>query len=276
MTSNEIMEAGNLPEAKEPTAELSAFLEVGGGENMGIFASTEAFTGAMQMAAALSKSTMIPKEYHGNVPNTIIAIDIAMRLKMPPLAVMQNLHIINGRPSWSSQFIITVINMSRRFQNPLQFHMDGEGDNMSCYAWAIDRAGARIQGTKITMKMAKDEGWYGKPGSKWKTIPEQMLKYRAAAFFGRAFCPDLIMGVYTADENKEMTSPVNAGSYETVAPDPFQGIGGIAPETAPEEPRRNQKAIDELEAPIDPPKTTGKVASKSKAQEDLEKAFMGE
>ena len=44
------------------------------------------------------------------------------------------------------------------------------------------------------------KGWINKSGSKWKTMPEQMIRYRAASFFGRLHCPDLIMGVYAEDE----------------------------------------------------------------------------
>jgi hypothetical protein len=50
------------------------------------------------------------------------------------------------------------------------------------------------------MEMAKLEGWLDKPGSKWKTMPELMLKYRAAAFFGRLYAPEIMMGLYSADE----------------------------------------------------------------------------
>ncbi len=210
----------SLPEVKPLSAEISGYLDTTSTtEKMGIFASPESFTAAMQMASALCKSTMIPREYQGkdNVANVIIALDVATRLNMPPFAVMQNLYIVNGRPSWSAQFIVAVINKSRRFNTPIQFEMSGEGDDRGCIAWVIDQEGNRLEGTRITIKMAKGEGWHDKSGSKWKTMPDQMLKYRAASFFGRAYCPDLIMGVYTEDENRDLSqAPVNM-----IAPDPL-------------------------------------------------------
>ena len=54
------------------------------------------------------------------------------------------------------------------------------------------------------MQMAKAEGWLDKSGSKWKTMPQQMLQYRAASFFARVFCPDILMGVQTADEIRDV------------------------------------------------------------------------
>ena len=52
----------------------------------------------------------------------------------------------------------------------------------------------------MAMQMAKDEGWLGKNGSKWKTMPQLMLRYRAASFFSSLNCPELTMGIYTKEE----------------------------------------------------------------------------
>ena len=54
------------------------------------------------------------------------------------------------------------------------------------------------------MQMAKDEGWSTKNGSKWKTMPEQMLRYRSASFFGRIYAPEILMGFKTTDEVEDM------------------------------------------------------------------------
>ena len=48
--------------------------------------------------------------------------------------------------------------------------------------------------------MAKAEGWLQKQGSKWQTMPDLMLRYRAAAFFARQYAPELTMGMHTAEE----------------------------------------------------------------------------
>jgi len=114
--------------------------------------------------------------------------------------VMQNLHIIQGRPAWASPFLIAMVDQSGRFE-PLKFLIDGEGDGRGCVAWTKLRlTGERLDGPRVDLAMAKAEGWYGRNGSKWKTMPEVMLRYRAAAFFARLYAYDLICGLQTAEE----------------------------------------------------------------------------
>ena len=168
----------------------------------GIFKSGATFDLAQTMAQVLAKSSLVPREYQGNVGNCMIAMELANRLSMSPIMVMQNLYIINSRPSWSSQFIIAMINSSNRYKTELRFEYLGEGENHGCYAYAIDKTGKKIEGPLITYKIAKEEGWVTKNGSKWKTMPKVMMRYRAASFFGRAHCPDLLMGIYAEEENE--------------------------------------------------------------------------
>lgn len=162
--------------------------------------SAQTFEHAQRVAKMLSSSTLIPKEYQGNIQNTMIALEMANRIGASPLMVMQNLYIVHGKPSWSSTFIIAALNSSKKF-SPVRFEMSGEGEEYGCYAWAYELIGnEKIIGPKVTMKMAKAEGWIDKNGSKWKTMPELMLRYRAAAFFGRLYAPEITMGMQTMEE----------------------------------------------------------------------------
>lgn len=157
------------------------------------------------MAKALVASNLVPKDYQGNqgIPNAMIALEMAQRIGASPMAVMQNLHVIHGRPSWSSAFIIASLNSCGRF-SPVRFVVEGEGDKKSCYAWAYDASGERLEGPPASIAMAKAEGWFQKNGSKWQTMPELMLRYRAAAFFGRLYAPDILMGMHAEDEVYDM------------------------------------------------------------------------
>lgn len=211
----------------------------------------EAFELSQRIAKMLSNSTLVPEQYRavlkvkvgkdnfGNMQyrdeenpnglsNCIIALNMANRMGADPLMVMQNLYLIEGRPAWSSQFIMAAINSCGRF-SALRFELEDLGEkeveyqetswnnrqkqtitkkvkinNISCVAWAIEReTGERIESSKITMEMAVKEGWYGKNGSKWQTMPEQMLRYRAASFFGRVYAPELLMGLRSAEEEQD-------------------------------------------------------------------------
>ena len=176
------------------------------GGMMGIFADPQTFQGAMQMAQALADSTIIPREFQKNPSNCLIAIEMSARLSMSPMMVMQNLFIINGRPSWSSKWIVAMINNSRKYKTELQYEFgsDPADGGLSCFAWVMDREGHKVVGPKVTMKMAEAEGWVGKNGSKWKTMPQVMIQYRAASFFASKNCPEMTMGLYSREEVEEM------------------------------------------------------------------------
>ena len=202
----------------------------------------------MQRTAKMfSASTMVPTAYQGMVTkgygdratieanpaalsNCMIALDMSQRMNANPLMIMQNLHIIEGRPSWSSQFIIAAINNCGKF-SPLRFDLEwldeieatystfewtpgNNGKNFKkeqkhvvkvrnarCVAWAIEKAtGERLESAPVTMEMSVNEGWFGKNGSKWKSMPDLMMRYRSAAFFGRIYAPELLMGLPAAEE----------------------------------------------------------------------------
>lgn len=230
--------------------------------NNGVFQVTN-FNEAINAASFLSGSSLVPTDYRRWVPvknqygkavtnadgtpqlmenpnatsNCLIALNMANRMGYDPLMIMQNLYIIEGRPAWSSQFIIAAINACGKF-DPLQFEIVNEGEkeieyvnsywengkklsakatvkleNLTCIAWTTDKKGNRLQSDKISMEMAVKEGWYQKNGSKWQTMAGQMLRYRAAAFFGRIYAPEILMGIYAADEIRD---------FVDVTPEPVQ------------------------------------------------------
>lgn len=170
-------------------------------------AETRAFELVQRQAKMLSSSTLVPKDFAGNIANCAIAINIAKRTRLDCLMVAQNLAIIHGRPSWSATALIGMINSCGRY-SPLRFVFDNEDEPTSCYAVATDKeSGQDLKGEKITLTMAKAEGWSTKNGSKWLTMPGQMLRYRAASFWSRAYASDLSLGFYTQDEVKDFAEP---------------------------------------------------------------------
>ena len=170
--------------------------------NNSVFSGIRAFEDAQRIAKALASSTLIPPQFQGQngFANCLVALEIAGRMNISPFLCMQHLHIIHGRPSWSSAFIIAMVNGCGRF-TPLRFEISGTGDSLACYAVATDiKTNQELKGPTITMLMAKKEGWSTKSGSKWLTMPELMIRYRAAAFWGRLFAGDLLVGLQTQEE----------------------------------------------------------------------------
>jgi len=168
---------------------------------------TAIFELAQRQAKMLSASTLVPKEFQGNTANCAIGLNIAKRLGADPFMVIQNIDIIHGRPSFRATFLIAMVNASGRF-TPLQFRLTGEGATRACVAHCKTRdGGEEIEGPEISMAMAKAEGWSTKAGSKWLTMPELMLRYRAAAFFARIYAPDITLGMHTSEEMSDVQPP---------------------------------------------------------------------
>jgi hypothetical protein len=170
------------------------------------FGSKESFEHIQRVASMFSKSDMVPKRYQNNVGNCIIALEMANRMSANILMVMQNLDVIQGKPGWSSKFLIATLNSCGKF-SPLRYEED-EKDGGRTRAFAIDKAtGDVLYGIWVSMNMAKAEGWIDKTGSKWKTMPELMRRYRAASFFTNQFAPEVSMGLSTIEEVIDITPP---------------------------------------------------------------------
>ena len=167
------------------------------------------FETIQRMANMYCSSTIVPETYRNNIGNCVIALDMATRMNANPLMVMQNLYIVYGNPSFSSKFLIATINMSGRF-SPLRYEFEGAENesNYRCRCVAYETCDKEhkepLYGDWISISMADKEGWTKKAGSKWKTMPSQMLRYRAAAFWQRAYCPEISMGFITKEEYEDI------------------------------------------------------------------------
>ncbi|MEQ1173697.1 recombinase RecT [Acinetobacter lwoffii] len=271
------------------------------------------FQAMHHMAESLANSTIIPEAFRNTimvkdrydqqakkwlfrpeanpngVSNCIIALNMAQRLGADPMMIMQNLYLVDGRPSWSSQFIIAAINSSGRY-SPLRFDITGGDEeveipyavtewvynqatnkkepvesnqtarvkNYKCVAWVVEKAtGERLESTPITMEMAVKEGWYQKNGSKWQSMPEQMLRYRAASFFGRIYAPDLLMGLRTQEEEMESIIDITPEPAPQEAPQTLDSIKQnvvkkvTADAPAEEKPKRSRQPKAVEEAPVE-------------------------
>lgn len=167
--------------------------------------------------------------------NCMIAIEIAQRIGASPLMVMQNMVPIYGKPSWSSKFLVATVNTCGRF-NPLQYrfteksmlgmvdYTDYVWDNASrskravtkqfdgkkvmdieCVAYTTAKGSDKmLESSPVSIRLAIQEGWYTKNGSKWQTMTKQMLMYRAASFWTSAYAPELSMGMKTIEENQDI------------------------------------------------------------------------
>ena len=169
------------------------------------------------------------------IANCMIAVEVASRIGASPLMVMQNMAVIYGRPSWSSKFLIATVNSCGRFE-PLQFRFTDKGalgmvdytdyvwnptkrckepvikqfdgkkiHDIECVAFTTKRGSdGMLESSPVSVRLAIQEGWYTKNGSKWQTMTKQMLMYRAASMWTNAYAPELSMGMRTVEEQQDI------------------------------------------------------------------------
>jgi hypothetical protein len=223
------------------------------------FQSVEGYKLALKFSEAFASSTLVPMAYRANQANCMIAISMASRMNADPLTVMQNLHIIQGKPSFSAQFLVASWNACGRF-GPIRYQWTEKRDG--CRAISKDlETGEVLIGTQITIAMAKAEGWYGKPGSKWQTMPEQMLMYRAGTFLVRAYAAEIALGIQTTEEAEDITGmtavdvtsddlkrievPAQQTGVQVVESSPESGEVVVAP-VVPSSPAEKKEVVAEL------------------------------
>lgn len=183
--------------------------------SMTVYGDVGIYNQYFKIAECLARSEMIPQNYRNKPESVLVAIDVARQVQMSPLMVMQNLYIIQGKPSWSANYCASVIKTN--FTN-VKVELQGEGLKRGCRIIATDKNGNLCEGTRVTIEMAKQEGWFSKTGSKWQTMPDQMLIYRAYSFFARAYCPDKLLGIHDEFEN------VDISKIEQRADNPFEEV----------------------------------------------------
>ena len=162
------------------------------------------FEHAQRLSSMFATSTMVPEHFRNSVGNCMIALNYADRLQADPFMVMQSMYVVHGRPGIEAKLMIALINQSGKYSEPLKFKFDGAGEEYGCTAFTREaKSGEVVEGPKVTWKIVKAEGWESKNGSKWKTIPDLMFRYRAASWFSNVHCPELKLGMSTVEEIRD-------------------------------------------------------------------------
>jgi len=172
------------------------------------------FDSNWSIAEKISTSSLLPSEFQGKPENVIIALGMSQKMGIDFYTIAQNLHLVRGRLTWSGSFCKTLIEKTGQYKDLDLVYIGEEGkDNRGCYLEATRiRDNKRIKGTTVTVALAKKEGWWtrkdknGKETSKWSTMTEQMLGYRAMAFFARLYTPEALNGVMTSEESLDINS----------------------------------------------------------------------
>jgi len=206
---------------------------------------TARFDHLWRVANLFSKSDLVPQHYKGRPENCMITCQMAMRLNLEPLMLMQNTYIVHGRPGMEGKLVIALVNTRGPFTGPIEWKFDNEENPKNCTAFATHKVTGNICKATITWKMVEAEGWSKKEGSKWLTIPAQMFRYRSAVFLARAYCPEVTFGFPTVDELRDIDEPVRkrpvSSLEEKLSPKPVESKV-IEDPAEPEKPKKKKKA----------------------------------
>ena len=165
----------------------------------------EIYKGQFKIAMQYAKSDLVPPTFKGKPENVVIAMGLSEKIGIDLYTIMQNLIIVKGKTGWTGSFCKTLIERTGKYTDIEYVYVGEKGkDNFGCYVQAIQKSNGKIvKGTTVDVAMVKAEHWNTNP--KWNSMTEQMLGYRAASFFARLHCPEALSGIYTAEENEDMT-----------------------------------------------------------------------
>lgn len=188
-------------------------------------------------ADMLSKSSIIPQQYRGKPGDCLIAIDMANRMGISPIMVMQSSQVVQGNFTWKGSACKALIDGCGKFRNSRYVTVGKPGTSeWGCRLVAVrTRTGEPVSGPTVTWKMAVDEGWVNKNGSKWRTMPEIMMRYRASSFFAKTECPEVLMGFQTAEEQMDIIDSDYADVHDN-EPEPIPEPEEMPDEAPPELP----------------------------------------
>jgi hypothetical protein len=170
----------------------------------------ERFALRQRQAKMFAMSPLVPEHLRKGTPeqaiaNCWIALTLAEAMGEVPLIVMQNIHVVNGKAGFASQYMIARANSSGLFKGRIDWRIDrSDADNLAVTAYAILKETGQEVSVTCDMKMAKAEQWT--KNAKYTSMPEVMLRYRSAAFLVRFYAPDVMLGYQTVEEVEDVVA----------------------------------------------------------------------
>lgn len=166
---------------------------------------------AMDFANMLSKSNLVPKDYQGNPGNIVVALQWGAEIGLQPLQAMQSIAVINGRPAIWGDAMLALVRGSGQLE---YIHEDPTDDGCTV---RLKRKGEPEAERTFTKEDAKKAGLSGKQGP-WAQYPKRMMQLRARAFALRDVFPDVLRGVFIAEEAQDMPAEKHMGTADEVQP----------------------------------------------------------
>lgn len=170
-----------------------------------------------QFAQTAARSSMVPKDYAGKPENVMIAVQMGAELGLRPMQALQNISVINGRPSVWGDALLGLVRANPLCQDVIE-KFEGEGDTLTAIC-IVKRAGSTPVEGRFSVADAKKAGLFSKPGP-WVQYPKRMLQMRARGFGLRDAFPDVLRGLITAEEAQDIPPDNFSGPTITATAEP--------------------------------------------------------
>lgn len=152
------------------------------------------FKEAMDFAVMIANSDFAPKDYKGKPENVMIAMQMGNELGLKPMQSVQNIAVINGRPSVWGDGLLAIVQSSPLCESITEW-FDEQG---TAHCTAV-RVGEAPHTVSFGDEEAKKAGLLGKSGP-WTQYPKRMKQMRARGFALRDKFSDLLKGIHIAEE----------------------------------------------------------------------------
>lgn len=149
----------------------------------------------MAFAKAVCQSDIIPTVYRGKPANILVAVGYGAPLGLTPMQSLQDISVINGKPTASASFIASHVRMAG---HKLRINKDEK-------ALSVTATIVRSDDPDYPISVTRDKAWAQQMGllnkDNYRKQPLTMLTWRAITAVAREACPEILYGVqYSPDE----------------------------------------------------------------------------
>lgn len=153
---------------------------------------------AIHYAKIISSSSFIPSQFRGKPEDILVAVQWGAELGLPPLQALQNIAVINGRPTLWGDAALAVVQQHPGYEWISEKIEESDNGNITAVC-ILKRKDHEPHRSEFSLDMAKRAGLLGKAGP-WTQYPKRMLQMRARGFALRDVFADALRGLITREE----------------------------------------------------------------------------
>jgi hypothetical protein len=205
-------------------------------------------TEAMEFSKMLADSSMVPRAYQGKPQDIMVCVQWGMELGLAPMQALQNIAVINGKPSVYGDAMMALVQASPVCED-VQEYFEAEGTPNPVAVCIAKRKGRKEVVAKFSVEDAKRAGLWGKQGP-WSAYPKRMMQMRARGFALRDAFPDVLKGLISAEEAQDYPSEINHSNSPKIAKIAINPLDALAPPVPTSNPVVIEAALADTVEPL--------------------------